>query len=226
MPAFTSIAAAAALAASAAGAGIAGSKRRKAARKQRRILRQMEDDNENMFLKDYYKDFMDDPSSKAYLKRIEKNLYDKNEGVENSAVATGATHENVLAQKQANNEVMSDAINNVVINHEQKKDAAKERYLNRKDAIVSGNLDLIGQQGEQQAQNWSNLGNNMSDSINGLSSAYLQSGGRLLGSGPGAVSLNKAGLNQVTGKSLDYADDLKRKSIVPGTFSKSPFTAN
>lgn len=175
MAAITALTIGAALA-SAAGATASGIKRRKALRKQRRILNQLNAENENTFLKDYYQDFMDDPSSRAYLKRIEKNLYEKSKGIENSAIATGATHENVLAQKQANNEVMSDAINNVVVNHEAKKDRAKERYLQRKDAIASGNVNLEATNSESQAQNWANLGSNLSDSLGSLASVYLQGG--------------------------------------------------
>lgn len=178
MAAATALAIGAGLA-SAAGATASGIKRRKSLRKQRRILNQLNAENENMFLKDYYKDFMDDPSSRAYLKRIEKNLYEKSKGIENSAIATGATHENILAQKQANNEVMSDAINNVVVNHEAKKDRTKERYLQRKDAIASGNMNLEATNSESQAQNWANLGSNLSGSLGSLASAYLQGGWRL-----------------------------------------------
>lgn len=194
---------------SAIGSLFGSSKARRAARRQRKILNQLNQDNENMFLRDYYTDFMDDPSSRSYLKKIENNLYDKNKAVENGAIATGATHENVLAQKQANNEVMSDAVNNVVINHEQKKDAAKERYLNRKSAIASGNMDLA----QQEAQNWSNLGGNIADSVTGLASAYLMSGNNLFGN-KGASALNNAGINQVTGKSLEYVDNMRRNPVL------------
>lgn len=150
--------------------------RKKAEKEQRRILNRMNEDNESMFLKDYYQSALDDPTAKSYLKRISGDLYDRNKGAENNAISTGATHENLLAQKQSANEVMSDAVNNVVVNQEQKKAVAKDRYLSRKDAIASGNMETARSSGEMQAQNWSTLGSNVADSINGLSSAYLQSG--------------------------------------------------
>lgn len=182
---------------------------KKAEKKQRQILDGMSQDNENMFMKDYYQDTLDDPTTKSYLKRISSDLQDRNKGIENSGVSTGATHENVLAQKQSNNEVMSDAMNNVVVNQEQKKAVAKDRYLGRKDAISSGDMELAARSGEQQSQNWSNLGSNMSDSITGLTSSYLQSGGSLLGKS--SPSLDAVGLNNVTNESKAFADGLKPK---------------
>lgn len=198
---------------SALGSLFGSSKAKRAARKQRKILNQLNEDNENMFLKDYYTDFMDDPSSRSYLKKIEKNLYDKNRATENGAIATGATHENVLAQKQANNEVMSDAINNVVINHEQKKDAAKDRYLNRKTAITSGRMDLA----QQEAQNWSNLGGNIADSVTGLASTYLMSGGKLFGNKAAPAVTSPALPQEEVSKNLNF---MKNNGIQ----YKSPYT--
>lgn len=153
--------------------------RKKAEKEQRHILGQLESDNESNFLQDYYQDAFNDPSSRSYLKRISENLYDRNKGIDNSGIATGATHENTLAQKQSANEVMTDAVNNVVVNNEAKKDVAKQRYIQRKNAIASGNMQLAQQFGDMKAQNWSNLGSNLADSATGLASTYLGSGGKL-----------------------------------------------
>lgn len=187
MPALTSLAMGAAAAASGLGAGMAGRKRRKAEKEQRGILEGMNRDNEDNFLRDYYQDAFEDPSSRSYLKRISGDLYDRNKGIENSGIATGATHENVQAQKQSANEVMSDAVNNVVVNHEAKKAGAKEQYIRRKDAIASGKMELAGRSGDMQSQNWANLGSNLAGSITGLSSAYLQGGGKLFGGNKNAA---------------------------------------
>lgn len=181
MAAFTSIAAGAALAASAAGSGIGAAKRKKTEKKQRKILDQMSTDNESDFLRNYYQDAFDDPSSRSYLKRLSDDLYKRSKSIENNGVATGGTHENALAQKQAANEVMSNAVNNVVVNHEAKKQAAEDQYIRRKDAIAAGDMSMAQQQGEAQSQNWTNLGNNVAGSINDLSSAYVQSDGTLFG---------------------------------------------
>lgn len=192
--------AAASAAASGAGAGIAGRKRRKAERKQREILNNMRDENESDFMRDYYQSAFDDPSAKSYLKKVSENATDQMKGIQNSGVSTGATHENVLAQKQAANEVVNDAMNNVVVNHESQKQAAKEQYIQRKDAIAQGDMSLAQQKGERQAQMWTSLGNNLADSINGLGSTFL-GGGKAKQAGP---VLNKAGMDNIRAS----ADDL------------------
>lgn len=166
----------------------------------------MRDENESDFMRDYYQNAFDDPSAKSYLKKVSENATDQMKGIQNSGVSTGATHENVLAQKQASNEVVNDAMNHVVVNHEGKKQAAKEQYIGRKDAISQGDMSLAQQSGERQAQNWTNLGNNLADSATGLTSAYMQSGGKLLNKPAG---LNQSGLNRVTQSGKGYADSLK-----------------
>lgn len=206
------IASALASAASATAGAVKGRKaRKKAEKEQRRLLNQMNDDNEANFLRDYYQDAFDDPTSRSYLKRISEEMYDKNKAIESSGIATGATHENVQAQKQAANRTMSDAINNVIVNHEARKEAAKNRYISRKDAISQGNMGLAQQTGEMKAQNWANLGSNLSDSITGLTSTYLGSG---LNGGKMMPLLNKSGLNDVTKQSLGYIDNQMKPKLL------------
>ena len=89
-----------------AASGIAGAvrakkARKKAAKEQRRILDQLSEENESNFLRDYYQNAFDDPTSRSYLKRISGKLYDQEQAITNSGIATGATHENTLAKKQA-----------------------------------------------------------------------------------------------------------------------------
>lgn len=185
------------LGASIAGAVKARKARKKAEKEQRQILNQMNDDNEANFLRDYYQDAFNDPTSKSYLKKMSEEFYDRNKAINSSGIATGATFENTQAQKQAANEAMGNAVNNVVVNHEQRKEAAKNRYISRKDAISQGQMDLARSSGEMKAQNWANLGSNLSDSIGGLASSFLGSGGSLLGGGSATPALNTAGLNNI-----------------------------
>lgn len=140
-----------------AASGIAGAvrakkARKKAAKEQRRVLDQLSEENESNFLRDYYRNAFDDPTSRSYLKRISGKLYDQEQTITNSGIATGATHENTLAKKQAANEVMSDAVNQVVVNHEAKKQAAKNQYMQQKNTIASGKIGVAKQEGEDMAK--------------------------------------------------------------------------
>lgn len=205
------IGAVASILSSAIGSYLSGRAARKAYKEEKKILNQLNADNEANFLRDYYQDAFDDPTSRSYLKRISEEMYDKNKAIESSGIATGATHENVQAQKQAANRTMSDAINNVIVNHEARKEAAKNRYISRKDAISQGNMGLAQQTGEMKAQNWANLGSNLSDSITGLTSTYLGSG---LNGGKMMPLLNKSGLNDVTKQSLGYIDNQMKPKLL------------
>ena len=118
-----------------AASGIAGAvrakkARKKAAKEQRRILDQLSEENESNFLRDYYRNAFDDPTSRSYLKRISGKLYDQEQAMTNSGIATGATHENTLAKKQA----------------------AKDQYMQQKKAIASGKIGVAEQEGEDMAK--------------------------------------------------------------------------
>lgn len=159
-----------------AGAVRAKKARKKAAKEQRRILDRMDEDNESDFLRDYYQSAFDDPTSRSYLKRISGDLYDKDQAITNSGISTGATHENMLARKQSANEVMSDAVNHVVVNHEAKKRVAKDQYIQRKDAIASGQVGVAKQEGEDMAKAAQQIAGGVSQGFNRVGSLLDKSG--------------------------------------------------
>lgn len=165
----------------AAGAKIGGAirakkARKKAAKEQRRILDQMNEENESNFLRDYYQSAFDDPTSRSYLKRISGELYDKDKALTNSGVATGSTHENTLAKKQAANEVMSDAVNHVVVNHEAKKQLAKADYMQRKDSIASGQLGVAKQESRDMADSANQIAGGFSQGFGSVGNLLDKSG--------------------------------------------------
>ena len=151
------------------GSAIAGAR---ANRKNQAILNQRDRENEQMYLQEYYRGALENEGSKAYLKRLDEMMEKRDKAADNAAVATGATHENQLAAKQANNEVLSDAIAGLVEREENRKMAVQDRYFNNRAAIQSGQMA----QNQAIAQNWANLGSGISSAAGSLASAYLQSG--------------------------------------------------
>ena len=135
----------------------------------------MSRENDADYFREYYKDALDNPSSKSYLKRLDNRMKDTDKATENNAIVSNATQENVLAQKKANNEVMSDAVSGLVERSEGRKDAIRENYLNRKNSIQTGQMG----QNTQKANNWMNVTNAISQAAGGLASAYLMSDGKL-----------------------------------------------
>lgn len=158
-----------AAAVSAVSSGISASKGAKANRKNQRILDERNRENENMYLSEYYRGALENEGSKAYLKRLEQIMEERDNAADNSAVASGATQENRLAAKQANNKVISDAIAGLIEKEDNRKQAVQDRYFNNKAAIESGQMA----QNSAVANNWAQLGAGISSAAGSLASAYL-----------------------------------------------------
>lgn len=154
----------------AAGSSILGSsKARGEQEKKEREINRMLSENESQYLQDKYTNSLDSPTSKAYLKRIDKDAEKQVDKIENQATSGGATQENVLAAKQSVNEAKSDAVNNVIINDQQTQRVAKENYLSRKMGLEAGQLGTF----DMKSQNWSNLGAGIGGAAMNLGSSYL-----------------------------------------------------
>ena len=158
------------LAISAISAGASAAAGAKANRKTQALLDERDRENESMYLQEYYRGALENEGSKAYLKRLEQKMDERNLATENTAVATGSTHENTLAAKQANNEVLSDAIAGLIEKEDSRKLAVQDRYFSNRSAIdsarMSGNAAI--------ANNWANLGSGISSAAGSLASAYLR----------------------------------------------------
>lgn len=174
VPVYQSIAiipiiAAAVSALAAGGSAIAGAKAKK---KNQKILNDQNRENEQMYLQEYYRGALENEGSKAYLKRLDEAMEKRNQAADNSAVATGATHENTLAAKQANNEVLSDAIAGLIEKEDTRKLQVQDRYFGNKNAIRSGQMS----QNAAVANNWAGIGSGITSAAGSLASAYLMSG--------------------------------------------------
>lgn len=165
------------------GSAIAGARANK---KNAKILADRENENEAMYLQEYYRGALDNEGSRAYLKRLDERMSRNDAAIDNQAVASGATHENRLATKQANNEIMSDAIAGLVEKEDVRKLSVKDRYFNNKAAIQSGQM----QQNAAVANNWAQLGSGISSAAGSLAAAYLMDGGNIFGNNAGSFTPN------------------------------------
>lgn len=139
----------------------------KANRKNERKIRAMEAENEADYLREYYRGALDNEGSRAYLKRLDERMKRSDKAMENSLAAQGATHENALAAKQANNEVYSDAVAGLVENEQARKDAVRAQYKEGKNAIAQSQM----QQNANEAATWSQVGNAISSAAGALGEA-------------------------------------------------------
>lgn len=168
-------------AASAIGGGVASSR-------QNRKNQQLLDARNDELLMEQYQGVLDDPGSRAYLNTLSENLRDSITGIENSAVATGATHENTLASKESANKVVSDAMAGLL----QREDAKRQ-------GIIQQRNQLAGQQAGlnmQNAQNWASVAGNVASAASNLGMAYMSNNAKLFGGGgsSGATRASLSGL--------------------------------
>lgn len=145
-------------AASAVGGGLASAKKN---RENQYLLNQEKADLD----KELYQGVLDDAGSKAYLRSVNQNLRDSITGIENSAVSTGATHENTLAAKQAANEVMSNAVGNLL----QQEEGKRQTLLNRKSNLNAQQAAI----NSQNAQNWQQISQGIANASSALGTAYM-----------------------------------------------------
>lgn len=126
----------------------------------------------NQFIADYNTDFyrsaLESEGGKAYLKRLKSTMDKRNIALDNSTVRTGATHENTLAQRQANNEVMSNAMAQMVQGEQARRDNVRDRYINRISSIDAAQM----QNNAQQASNWSQIASSIGGALNQIGAAY------------------------------------------------------
>lgn len=89
--------------------GIAGGiKSAKAAKEQQKLIDEQERKNDAWYNRNYYQNYLDSAEAQAAMKRVENTLKKQNQEARAAAVVTGATPESVVAQQQANNEILDD----------------------------------------------------------------------------------------------------------------------
>jgi hypothetical protein len=151
----------------AAGSAIGAIGSASANRKNERKLRAMENEEKQDYLREYYRGALDNEGSRAYLKKLDERLKRSDKATENALTASGATHENALAVKQANNEVYSDAVSNLVENEQTRKDQVRAGHKEAMNTFANAQM----QQNANQAQTWSQVGQGISSAAAGLGEA-------------------------------------------------------
>lgn len=136
--------------------GITGAvKSAKAARQQQQLIDEQNRKNDIWFNNEYYKDYMDRSDVQAAMERVRQTMQRQNQRVEQQAAVTGATPESVIAQKEANAGVITDAAAAMQANASAHQDKVMDAYRAKQDS-------LAGQQQQQyqlSEQGYANLAN-------------------------------------------------------------------
>ena len=108
------------------------------------------------------------PGYRAAMAEMDRTNRKNLLGIDNSAVSSGATAENKLAQKNAANEVMANAVGRAI----QKEDENQKYFFSANNSLNR----RLGELRAQQAQNWMNIANNVAQSAGTLGASYLEDG--------------------------------------------------
>lgn len=138
-------------------------------RKAREERDRIYNESKNFLTSQYYRDPLSTVGNRALLKTMDQRLRDQNEALENRAEAGGATMENRLAARKANNETMERVYNNLLMGEEARRNQIDQQRLGLDQSyssqVQSGFL--------QDAQNWQSWGAQMAQSGMSLASAGL-----------------------------------------------------
>ena len=118
----------------------------------------------------YYRDPLSTTGNRALLKSMDERMKDSAEALQNRAVASGATVENQLAAKQADNRVMSNLYTSLL----QGEDARRDRISQQRLGLEQQHSANLQNNFYQNAQNWQAWGSAMGNAITQLGTAQIQ----------------------------------------------------
>lgn len=151
-----------------------GSKARRERKKQQKELDKQKAENDILFNKEYYQDYMQRSENQALLKNLRDRLKRDNQAAAQTAVVTGATPEAVAKQKELSNTAYADAASQIASNNSNVRDRVMSQYLGMKDRLYGRQNEMYG----TSAQQWSNLMQNGLDAFGGSVGSLVESLGK------------------------------------------------
>lgn len=151
---------------SAIGTGIQASQNAKA----NKLAEQNYNRTRGLLLSDKYTNPLDLVANKALLSQMDRRLNKREEAIENQAAAGGATVENVLAAKQASNEVMADVVSGLMQGETARQDALRNQLLNVDSQRTAQQMAAKQASGA----NWANMFGNVSSVLTDLGGLMLE----------------------------------------------------
>ena len=117
----------------------------------------------------YYRDPLSTASNKALLKTVRENYEDNLDGLNNRMVAGGATMENALAARQAQNEGLDKVYNQLLMG----EDARRDRIDAQRMALDDRHSQAVQSGYREAAQDWQSWGSQMANAAISYGSAQL-----------------------------------------------------
>ena len=149
--------------------GIAGAVRAKKARK--RLLRSIDQqmaDNEAMYQRDYYGDYMSRSENQAALRNL-RNLYTQHGNNAGASAVTGATNTQQATKAAAMGSALSDATAAIASNSSQARDRAMSRYANARNNYYGAKQDIhqgmMQNSAEMARQGFTSMGEGLASAV-------------------------------------------------------------
>jgi hypothetical protein len=132
-----------------------GIKMSKAIKKMKAQINNQLKDNQNWYDRRYNEDATQRADAQALLTRTEESIRNRNAAAAGAQAVMGGTEESVAAAKEANNKALSDAVTNIAVNADARKDQIEQQYMNKKGELQDklNNLTMQGAQNTAQAVN-------------------------------------------------------------------------
>lgn len=132
-----------------------GIKMSKAIKKMKAQINNQLKDNQNWYDRRYNEDATQRADAQALLTRTEESIRNRNAAAAGAQAVMGGTEESVAATKEANNKALSDAVTNIAVNADARKDQIEQQYMNKKGELQDklNNLTMQGAQNTAQAVN-------------------------------------------------------------------------
>lgn len=132
-----------------------GIKMSKAINKMKAQINNQLKDNQNWYDRRYNEDATQRADAQALLTRTEESIRNRNAAAAGAQAVMGGTEESVAAAKEANNKALSDAVTNIAVNADARKDQIEQQYMNKKGELQDklNNLTMQGAQNTAQAVN-------------------------------------------------------------------------
>lgn len=124
----------------------------------------------------YYKDYMNSAEAQSAMRALTEQVRRMMGGVDNQAVASGATDESKLAAKTGAVSTMADAINRLASLATQRKDSIRKDYMNYSGLLNQQMAQIYG----NKAQGYLTQQNNIFQGLGDLFGAATAVGGAML----------------------------------------------
>lgn len=123
------------------------------------IQNQMQE-NQDWYDRRYNEDATQRADAQALLTRTEESIRNRNAAAAGAQAVMGGTEESVAATKEANNKALSDAVTNIAVNADARKDQIEQQYMQKKSEL-NKQLNDLSQQGAK----------NMAESVQGAANS-------------------------------------------------------